>query len=899
MNNFHHLTTESCLRKLKASADGLTRQEAKKRLKKYGLNKLVKEKPLSAFIIFLEQFRSPLIYVLLLASLISVLLYEYINAGVIFGAVIINTIVGFFQENKANNALSKLKKMIEHKAIVIRDGREIEIDSSLVTVGDVIVLQAGNWILADARLVEAFDLNVNEASLTGESIPSHKQVNKIAEGAPLADRENMVYAGTVAVRGTGRAVVTATGSQTEIGKIAQLVKATKEDKTPLQLRLSRLSKFFSIVVAAICVLIVGIGVWQGRDFFEIFITGVAIAVAAIPEGLVVAVTVILVLGMQQILKRKAITRKLVAAETLGSTTVICADKTGTLTKGKMNVAHIVVGEKEFELASLGSRQEEVEAKNVSLALQIGMMCNDAVIENPEDELADWRIIGAPTEAALLLAAVQSGLDREKLLKVEPKIGELPFTSEAKFMITLHEKKSGGYVMYEKGAGEILLDKATKFYHHNKISKLTKNEKKKLNKTYESLTNKGLRVIGVATRNLPRKYVLQRMSVAESVDWASIDKNLTFVGFIALKDPLRKEAKETIKICRQAGIRPIIITGDHKLTARAIAEEIGLNIKPENITTGEILDKTSDHKLKEVVKRIDIYARVSPHHKLRVIKALQTRGEVVAMTGDGINDSPALKAADIGLSLGTGTDIAKETSDIILLDNNFKTIVAAVRQGRIIFSNIRKVITYLISDSFSEVILIVGSIMFGLPLAVLPAQILWINIVNDGLPDFSLAFEKGDKGIMREKPIKKDEPIINREMKIIIFGVGIVRDLILVGLFVWLYLLGAEIAYLRTVFFAILGFKSLVSIFSIRSFRQPIWRLNPFSNLYLVSAVGISLALLLVAIYWPPLQLILSTVALAPSIWLVIILTGLISVLMIEAVKHYFIAKRKNSGKLSI
>jgi Ca2+-transporting ATPase len=887
MSEFHDKSIESCLKELKTKASGLTVEEAGRRLKKYGPNKIKEEKPLSGLIIFLSQFKSPLIYVLLVAAVISLFLREYIDAGVIFGSVILNTIIGFFQENKANQALSKLREMVEHKALVLRQDQEIEVDSSELVEGDIIVILAGNRIPADARLIEGNNLQINEANLTGESIPSSKTIDKIAKGASLADMKNMVFSSTIAVRGSGKAIITAIGLKSEIGKIADLVKSTEEEKTPLQLRLLRLSKFFGLAIVFICLFIVAIGVWQGRGLFEMFLVGVAVAVASIPEGLAVAVTVILVLGMQRILKEKALTRKLVAAETLGSTTVICTDKTGTLTEGKMQVAKIIIGEKEFEINSLGSRQDKEEAKIVSLALQISMMCNDAIVENPEEELAEWRMIGGPTEIALLSAAIQSGLDREKLLQIEKKIDELPFESEAKFMITLHQKKEGDYILYEKGAPERLLEKSKEFYHKGKISQIGEKEREKLKKTYEGLTSKGLRVIGVAFREFKN---LEWPAAEEEKNWGEIDKNLIFVGFLALKDPLRQEAKETIRICRQAGIRPIIITGDHGLTALAVAEEIGLEVKSGGIITGEILDKTDDKKLKELVKKIDIYARVSPHHKLRIIKALQARGEVVAMTGDGINDSPALKAADIGVALGTGTDIAKETSDIVLLDNNFKTIVSAVKEGRIIFSNIRKVITYLISDTFSEVILIIGSIISGAPLAILPAQILWINIVNDGLPNFALAFEKGDKGIMEEKPIKKDEPIINKEMKVIILVAGLVRDFFVLGIFYYLLSHSFDIDYIRTVIFAAVGVDSLIYIFSLRSFKRPIWRVNPFSNLYLIAAVLFSLFLLLIAIYWPPLQLILSTTSLSLNSWLLIVSIGFLTIGIIEIIKHYFVAK---------
>jgi len=901
MPNFHALKIEACFKELKTNQAGLSQAEAEKRLKKYGPNKLAKEKPLSRFFILLSQFKSPLIYILLIAGLIALFLQDFVDAGVIFGAVFLNTIIGYFQENKANKALTKLKQLVEHKALVLRDGHEIEIDSSLVTVGDIIIIQAGNRIPADARLFEVANLQVEESSLTGESIPSSKNISIISEGAALADRENMVYAGTTAVRGKGKAVVTAIGKKTEIGKIAELVRATREEKTPLQLRLAKFSRFLGILLAGLSLLVFIVGISQGRGLYEMFITAIALAVASIPEGLVVAVTVILVLGMQQILRQKALTRRLVAAETLGSTTVICTDKTGTITEGKMHVAHIIIGEKEFELASLGSRQESAEAKVVSLALQTAMMCNDAVVENPEDALANWRIIGAPTEAALLSAAIQSGLNQGKLLKVEPKIAELPFDSDKKYMITLHKKKSGGFILYEKGAPEILLDKSDKFYHLGKITRLTEKEEEKLNKTYEELTNKGFRVIGIAMREIAKvewieqkdkvKKTKIKKEVPSTRDWTEMDRQLTFIGFIALKDPIRPGIKETIKISKQAGIRPIIITGDHQLTAKAVAAEIGLNIEAKNIITGEKLDQVSDKKLKELVKNIDIYARVSPHHKLRIIKALQERGEVVAMTGDGINDSPALKAADIGLSLGTGTDIAKETSDIVLLDNNFKTIVAAVEQGRIIFSNIRKVITYLISDAFSELIIITGSVLFAAPLAILPTQILWINIVNDGLPHFSLAKEKGDKNIMKYKPIKADEPIMNNEMKVIIFGMGIFRDLLILALFLWLISYKFDIIDIRTFLFALLGVKSLASIFSLRSFHRPIWRINPFSNMYLVGAVLISFLLLLAAIYLPPLQKILSTSAINDiNIWILIIFFSILNIIMIEYVKYWFVIK---------
>lgn len=884
--NFHSQDIKEVLRALESQEKGISQEEVKKRQETYGMNVLPTEKPLGKVKILFSQFNSALVYILLVAGTVSFILGANVDAGVIFGAVVINVIIGFWQENKANQALTKLKKLVEYKSVVIRNGMDMKVDSRLLVPGDVILVEAGNRILADARLIEAVDLQVNEAPLTGESLPSGKKTEPVPLGAALADRENMVYSGTIAVRGYGQAVITATGKQTEIGEIAELVKTTKEEKTPLQIRLMKFSRALGIIFGFISLIIITVGLVQGRGFLEMLETGVAVGVASIPEGLTVAVTFILALGMQQILRERALVRKLVATETLGSTTVICSDKTGTLTVGKMHVAHIVIGEHEYEIDTAGSRQDEKEASMVSLALQTAMMCNNAKIENPEEELKTWRFIGTPTEVALMSAAIQSGLNKEKLLEHEPMLAELPFDSERKFMISLHQKKPSGYVLYEKGAPEKLLAKSDKYFHHSKLCPITEKDQKKLASVYEKLTSRGLRVIGLGLREL-KTTELGPDQIADNINWEAIDKNLTFLGFIAIKDPLRPEAAETIKISQEAGIRPIIITGDHKLTAQAIGNEVGLNTKEENILSGEDLDEISDDNLRQLVPKIDIYARVSPHHKLRIVQALRGRGEVVAMTGDGINDSPALKAADIGVSLGTGTDIAKETSDIVLLDNNFKTIVRAVEQGRVIFKNIRKVITYLISDSFSEMILIVGSILFSAPLAIMPAQILWINIVNDGLPDFSLAFERGDKKIMKQPPIKKNEPLINKEMKYIVFGAGIIRDLVVLALFYVLWQANTDIAYLRTLIFAILGVKSLMSIFSIRSLRRSIWQVDPMNNRYLLMAVSASFILLIFGIYWPPLQKILHTVNLDLAGWGLAMIIGLLSIVLIELVKLKF------------
>ncbi|MFA4942980.1 MAG: HAD-IC family P-type ATPase [Patescibacteria group bacterium] len=892
MINFYNIGRREAFLELKSSPAGLTDREVQKRLTKFGPNSLPESKPISRWYIFISQFANPLIYILLLAGLISIIVKEYTDAEVIIAAVLINTIIGYFQENKANESLNQLKKVVEHRALVVRNGFESEINSVDLVPGDIIILQSGQKIPADARLIEGVDLQVNEAALTGESVPVFKTVKIMPIGSVLADRKNIVYSATEIVGGTGRAVVFDTGEMTEIGKISKMVTETKEADTPLQLRLNHFSKSLGLLVGIISVLIVIFGIIQGRNLFDIFITAIAVAVASIPEGLAVAVTVILAIGMKQILKKKALTRKLLAAETLGSITVICSDKTGTLTEGKMRVAHIFAGGSELAFENFDGRDKNSNLEAIIRALEIGIICNNSIVENAVSGLVGEKIIGQPTEVALISAGLDLGLDRGKLLEKRPRVGELPFNSDNKFMITLHNSAKDGCFMYEKGAPEKLLEKSSFLYVNDAVSGINKKEKDLILKKYESFTSQGLRVIGVAYRELDK---LPWPIDTDYKEWDQIDNKLIFVGLIAFKDPLRAESRFAISECRRAGIRPIIITGDHKLTAHAIAAEAGINCAIDDVITGDMLDNVDDSQLRLLVKKHNIFARVSPHHKLRIVEALKANGEVVAMTGDGLNDSPALKAANIGICLGSGTEVAKETADLVLLDNNFQVIVSAIEGGRVIFQNIRKSITYLISDCFSEIILIAGSIFMGLPLALLPTQILWINIVNDGFPNFSLAFEGGDKNIMDQPPISPKEPLVNREMKVIIIWFGLARDLALLGLFAYfcrhLDSLSWDINYLRTLFFAILGIKSLTGIFSLRSFTLPIWRINHFRNWYLLGAFSLSLILLMLGIYLPIFQSILQTRALDFGSWLLILLVSFINILLLEFIKYFFTNKR--------
>jgi Ca2+-transporting ATPase len=855
---WHNLNFKEAAEILKTDIEnGLSEKEARNRQKKFGKNKLPEEKPLSGFKIFLEQFYNPLVYILIIAGTICLILKEYTDALVIFAAVFLDTIVGFIQENKASQILRELKKVVKYLAKVQRDGNLKIVDSTELVPGDIIILNAGDKVPADGRIIESENLKINEMALTGEWLPAEKNSEILAKEVPLADRDNMVYMGTIVEEGRGKVLVTATGIQTEIGKIATMIKETKEEKTPYQKKLAHFSKIVGIVIEAICLGIFIEGIITGGEFIEMFTTAVAIAVSAIPEGLPVAMTVILALGMQRILKKKGLVRKLSSTEVLGSTSVIATDKTATLTEGKMKVVE-VIGDKFF-------------------ALKIAALTSEAFIENPDSPKDKWVVRGKPTDRALLEAGIEAGFSFDKKKEFEKrKIADIPFNSINKFTAVLYsEDTNEKKTLYVCGAPERILGRCN----------LLELEKERLEKILEGLTAKGLRVVASAYKELITNN-------EQSINLENEINNLTFVGFIALKDPIRKEAKKAIKICQEAGIKPIIVTGDHKLTAKAVAEEIGFKIQEENILEGKDLDNLSDEEFDKILNKIQIYARVEPKHKMRIIEAWQKKGEVVAMVGDGINDAPALKKADVGIALGSGTEVAKEASDLILLNDSFSIIVAAVEEGRAILDNIRKVITYLLSDSFSEVILIGVSLLAGLPLPITAVQILWINLVEDGLPDLALSFEPKEKDVMKRKPESRDFPLLTREMNVIIFIIGLITDLILLGLFFWLWGQNYDLAYIRTMIFACLTIDSILYVFSCKSLRRNLWHINPFSNRILLVASAVGVLMLVLAIYLPGLQILLKTVPLGGQSWLIVLGMGLIELMAIETAKHYFIVRHQ-------
>jgi len=884
IQDWHKLSAKEVIKVLGSDeTKGLEDEETRLRQKKFGKNKLPQKKELSSLKILLEQFKSPLIFILILAGIVVIFLKEYLDGLVIWGAVFLNIVVGFFQENKASKALQKLSQAIKLEAQVLRLGNIKVIDSEKIVPGDIFFLKPGDKIPADGRIVTGFDLKTNESALTGEWLAAEKTSRALPEETPLADRDNMVYMGTIVVDGKAKVIATGTGLKTEIGKVATLIKKTGEEKTPLQKKIARFGRIIGLTVSLICLLIFIEGIVTGNSFSEMLVVSVAVAVAAIPEGLPVAMIVILAVGMERILKRKGLVRKLLAAETLGSTSIICTDKTLTLTEGKMEVVQTftlnedIKGDNKLDWQKVFKTKAEFEQMAL---VKTSTLVNEAFIENPQVPFPLWKIGGRPTDKALLMAGAQVGIEKPKLEKEEPEIWNFPFKPEEKFIASLRETEKKKMLYMAGAPGKIL--SISKYVQHREGKRMLGQKiRNKVEKKLEEMTQSGQRVIGIAYKE-----------TKNSQKTKGEIKDLTFIGLIGLKDPLRKGAKEAVKVCRQAGLKPIIVTGDHLLTAKAIAQELGIKAYSENVLEGKEIDKMSEKAFLANLEKIKIYARVEPRHKLKIVEAWQKKGKVVAMTGDGINDAPALKKADVGVALGSATDIAKEVSDLILLDDNFNTIVGAVEEGRTIIDNMRKTITYLLSDAFSEVVLIAGSLILGFPLPILPAQILWTNLIEDGLPGIALGFEPKEKDIMKRKPQAQDTPLLTREMKALIFIIGIVDDFLLLGLFFWLMSQGHNLAYVRTMVFAALAIDTVFASLSCKSLRKNLWHINIFSNKFLIFAIVFGILALAASLYLTPLQILLKTVPLGISDWLIILCMGMAEIFLVEITKYYFIVKKQ-------
>ncbi len=823
---------EETLQNFQTSKGGLTSKEANERLIKYGKNELKKKRPVSPMMIFLGQFNSILVWILMAAIFISMMLGEKVDAIVIAIILVFNAVFGFIQEYKAERAIEELKKLTALQAKVIRDNRIITIPAEELVIGDIIILSEGDKVPADARLIELTALETMEASLTGESQPIEKTINSLNEKAVLADRKNMAYSSTIITKGRAKAVVVATGMNSEIGKIAGMLEDIEEEATPLQIKLQKLGKILAIGTVAAALIVFILGLMRGGEIIEMLLTSVALAVAAVPEGLPAVVTISLALAVQRMAKKNSLIRKLPSVETLGSTTVICSDKTGTLTMNKMTVQKYYASGKEH------SPEDKNVQKGDEKLFEIGVLCNNT-------ELDGDKVFGDPTEEALLLSGKIFGLDKDELEKDCPRFHEIPFSSESKYMATFHKIK-GKHYAYIKGAPDIILKKCTKVLHKGRVIKLTETERKNIINSIEDFSASALRVLGFAYKECENK------KYKDVTD-------LVFVGLQGMRDPPRPGVKEAIEKCRKAGIKVIMITGDHKKTAEAIGKEIGIVGKA---ITGEELEQIKN--LSKQVEDIVIYARVDPSHKLKIVDALKARGHVVAMTGDGINDAPALKKADIGIAMGImGTDVSKEASDMILVDDHFNSIVNAVEEGRGVFNNIRKFVGLLLSCNIGEVLVIFLASLFGWPLPLIAIQILWINLVTDGLPALALGVDPTDPDIMGKKPRNPKEGIITSLFAARILSLSALVTIATLLLF-WLFL-DEGVMKAQTIAFTSLVLLELIAVHVVRGHYTD----KIFSNNLLTASIAGSVILQMIIIY-TPISKFFKVVALGLFDWIYII-----------------------------
>jgi Ca2+-transporting ATPase len=865
----HQLEAPQVLRSVESSPEGLTKAEAQRRLETVGPNELRQERGITPLEIFVNQFKSLLVLILIFASALSFALGETTDAVIIAAILLLNAVLGFVQEYRAEKAIEALRRLAAPKAKALRDGGETVIDACEVVPGDILVLEAGDRVAADARLIESTNLKVDESLLTGESIPSLKFVEPLPEDTPLADRENMIYSGTLATYGRGRAVAVATGMQTEFGKIAERIQQAPEGPTPLQQRLQKLGAALGLVVVVISLGLFGVALVEGEPVLESFILAVALAVSAVPEGLPAVVTVALALGVRSMSRKNAIVRRLASVETLGSTTVICSDKTGTLTKDEMTVTRAFVnGECCVDITGIGYEPNGYFSKNgthvepayesgLMLLLRIGCLCNHASLGNH----GGWDIIGDPTEGALLALAGKANLWREDLLKEFPLIAEIPFDALRKRMTTIHAI-DGRRLAYVKGAPEIILRLSSALYDEGRLRPLTASDVERTEEAIQHMASDALRVLALAYREVPE---------GTEITSEATERDLVFVGVVGMIDPPKEGVREAIARCRDAGIRTVMITGDHELTAQAIAEEIGMIEEGGRVVTGLDLDRMTQEELDGQVDSISVYARNSPEHKVRILEALKVRGHVVAMTGDGVNDAPAVKRADIGISMGIkGTDVTREASDMILADDNFATIVNAVEEGRGIYDNIRKFIRLLLSTNLDEILLITLAIVLRLPVPMLPIQVLWVNVVSDGLPALALSFDPYDKDIMKRRPRNPREGIFHG-MLLFVLAAAVVDFLAEVVLLLYWRDTGfVSLQRLRTIIFTSTVFFELFFVFNCRSETKSVFRTNIFENRQLVYAVLTSFALQLAVVYLPSLQPLFNTVPLNAGDWAIVL-----------------------------
>ena len=891
---WHLLRTDETLAALNSRRSGLTGAEAKSRLLQYGPNELQTKKKTPPILIFLRQFLSPLIYVLLVAAVISLIVRHFLDAGVIMGVLLLNAIIGYIQETRAEKAMEALIQMAAPKARVRRDGGIRLVPAREIVPGDIFLLETGDRVPADARLIEISNLKVNEAMLTGESMPVDKRTEVLHEDVPVAERKNMVHMGTIITYGRATALTVRTGMATDIGQIATAIQEIKPEKTPLQKNISKLSRYIVAIFLSICALIVVVGLLKGLAWLEVFLLAVAAAVSAIPEGLPAVVTVVLAVGMRIMARRNAIIRKLVAVETLGSATVICSDKTGTLTLNEMTVQRLyadgqwieVTGEGYIprgEFRRNGQMINPEKERALTLLLRIGALCNDALLTTKEsNECCD--IFGDPTEGALLAAATKAGMNKEKLERAFPRLDEIPFQSEKQYMATLHPR-DGGRVAYVKGAVEKILSLSKYILKEDGVASLTEAETKAITEANTLLARQALRVIAAAYVELPTEL--------EDLTDEDIRGNLVFVGLAGMADPPREGTKEAIRLSQQAGIKVVMITGDHKLTAESIARQ--LNLPPGKTVTGLELQQMSDEELSRQIEDISVFARIEPLHKLRIVNALKSRGHVVAMTGDGVNDAPALKTANIGIAMGiTGTDVAKESSDMILADDNFSSVVAAVEEGRIIFNRLRNVIFFLLSTNLGELLALVLTLLFVGKAPLLAVQIIWVNLVTDTAVDIPLGLEPKVGDELRQPP---------RHPKVGLIFPGLLLRILfmatLMGVGIFLIFRWAQprmsLEEARTIAFCSMVAFEWFRAFNARSDEYTIFRLGIFRNHWLLISLPIAIVLQLAVIYIPFFQVAFNTVPLDMDKWGIALLAGG-SLFIIEETRKVLFPRLFSLGK---
>jgi len=894
--SWYKLTVDEALDALKSRRSGLTEEEARARQLQFGPNELQRKKKTSPVIAFLKQFMSPLIYVLLAAGIVTLAVREYLDATVIFVVLLANAVIGYVQEARAEHAMEALLQMAAPQAKVKRGGTVCLLPAKDIVPGDVILLESGDKVPADALLTEVSELKVNESVLTGESVAAGKRTSPLREDAPLAERKNMVHMGTIVSIGRGTAVVTATGMSTEVGKIAQAIKEVKVEKTPLQKSIERLSKFLVVTLLAICALLVVVGLLQKLPALDIFLIAVAAAVSAIPEGLPAVVTVVLAIGMRTMARRNAIIRKLAAVESLGSATVICTDKTGTLTENRMTVRRIVVNGQVIEVTGesgqlaggfrLDGRPVKPEdVPSLPMLLKIGALCNDALLS--VSDAGEISMLGDPTEGALVAVAAKANLDKEKLQATSPRLDEIPFQSEKLYMATLHPL-DGKRVVYVKGATERLLSLSRTYLCNGQVVPLREVHAKAIREANQAMASEAIRVIAMAYVEVP----------ADTVELDNVDLrgNLVFVGLAGMDDPPRKEAIKAIAQCRDAGIKVIMITGDNKLTAESVARQLGMS--PGKAIVGAELAEMSDEELEKIVEDVAIFARVEPLHKLRIVNALKKRGHVVAMTGDGVNDAPALRTANIGVAMGiTGTDVAKEASDMVLADDNFASIVAAVDEGRSIFTGLRNVIFFLLSTNIGELLILLFSLIFIGEVPLQAVQIIWANLMTDTAVGLPLGFEPKVGDELKQPPRHPRVGLMYRGLIMRIIFIAAMMSLGVCAIFAWSYHAnGADpLPRAQTMAFCALVAFQWFSAFNARSEEHTVWKLGLFRNRYLIACIALAVALQMAVVYVPFMQDAFGTVALNAWDWAVIFGAGG-ALFLIEEMRKVLAPKLFSKGK---